>query len=194
MPPAFAGDHAKSKWGYLTGDVRQKNMPSATVHLESHADRQETWCDSVTIRTTEASQQEYPEAEITVTATPGREASCHSKYIPEARREMISGFPHPALAMRRPKRENFCSMQPQAVVVGSRSLRRDQRRQFAALRAGSSRLQATFHAPLDHETKYANEPVDLIPVPSGLSAYLLLIPLRGQEVCRKQAGIGHWGR
>jgi len=40
----------------------------------------------------------------------------------------------------------------------------------------------------------ANEPVDLIPVPSGLSAYLLLIPLRGQEVCRKQAGIGHWGR
>jgi len=37
-------------------------------------------------------------------------------------------------------------------------------------------------------------PVDLIPVPSGLSAYLLLIPLRGQEECRKQAGIGHWGR
>ena len=26
----------------------------------------------------------------------------------------------------------------------------------------------------------ANEPVDLIPVPSGLLAYLLLIPLRGQ--------------
>lgn len=23
MPPACAGDHAKSKWGYLTGDVRQ---------------------------------------------------------------------------------------------------------------------------------------------------------------------------
>ncbi len=48
----------------------------------------------------------------------------------------------------------------------------------------------------DHsnKTKNANEPVDLIPVPSGLSAYLLLIPLRGQEECRKQAGIGHWGR
>jgi len=42
--------------------------------------------------------------------------------------------------------------------------------------------------------KNANRPVDLIPVPSGLSAYLLLIPLRGQEECRKQAGIGHWGR
>jgi len=40
----------------------------------------------------------------------------------------------------------------------------------------------------------ANEPVDLIPVPSGLSAQLLLIPLRGQEQCRKQTGIGHWGR
>jgi hypothetical protein len=40
----------------------------------------------------------------------------------------------------------------------------------------------------------SNEPVDLIPVPSGLSAYLLLTPLRGQEECRKQAGIGHWGR
>jgi hypothetical protein len=23
MPPASAGDHAKSKWGYLTGDVQQ---------------------------------------------------------------------------------------------------------------------------------------------------------------------------
>ena len=44
------------------------------------------------------------------------------------------------------------------------------------------------------KTINANEPVDLIPVPSGLSAYLLLIPLRGQEECRKQAGIGHWGR
>jgi len=42
--------------------------------------------------------------------------------------------------------------------------------------------------------KNANDPVDLIPVPPGLSAYLLLIPLRGQEECRKQAGIGHWGR
>ena len=37
-----------------------------------------------------------------------------------------------------------------------------------------------------------NESVDLIPVPSGLSAYLLLIPLRGQEEFQKQAGIGHW--
>ena len=42
--------------------------------------------------------------------------------------------------------------------------------------------------------KNANGPVDLIPVPSGLSAWFLLIPLRGQEPCRKQAGIGHWGR
>jgi hypothetical protein len=40
----------------------------------------------------------------------------------------------------------------------------------------------------------ANRPVDLIPVPLGLSAYLLLIPFRGQEKCRKQAAIGHWGR
>ena len=40
----------------------------------------------------------------------------------------------------------------------------------------------------------ANEPVDLIPVPSGLTAWFLLIQLRGQEPCRKQAGIGHWGR
>jgi hypothetical protein len=47
---------------------------------------------------------------------------------------------------------------------------------------------------LDSIKKIANEPVDLIFVPSGLSAYLLLNPLRGQEECRKQAGIGHWGR
>ena len=49
-------------------------------------------------------------------------------------------------------------------------------------------------AAMKTQTKIPNEPVDLIPVPSGLSAYLLLIPLRGQEECRKQAGIGHWGR
>jgi len=35
--------------------------------------------------TTEARQKEYPEAGITTTAMPGRRASCHSKYIPEAR-------------------------------------------------------------------------------------------------------------
>jgi len=40
----------------------------------------------------------------------------------------------------------------------------------------------------------ADEPVDLIPVPPGLSAYLLLIPLRGQEEYRKQAVIPDWGR
>jgi len=39
-----------------------------------------------------------------------------------------------------------------------------------------------------------NERMHLIPVPSGLSACLLLIPLRGQEECRKQAGIGDAGR
>jgi len=47
---------------------------------------------------------------------------------------------------------------------------------------------------LSQTKQMANEPVDLIPVPSGLSAYLLLNPLRGQEECRKQAEIGHWGR
>ena len=31
MPPAFAGDHAKSKWGYLTGDVGQQNMRFSQV-------------------------------------------------------------------------------------------------------------------------------------------------------------------
>jgi len=40
----------------------------------------------------------------------------------------------------------------------------------------------------------ANEPVQQIAVPAGLSAWLLLIPLRGQEPCRKQAAIPDWGR
>jgi len=47
---------------------------------------------------------------------------------------------------------------------------------------------------LHSEAKMANGRIHLIPVPSGLSAYLLLIPLRGQEECRKQAGIGDAGR
>ena len=42
--------------------------------------------------------------------------------------------------------------------------------------------------------KNANERIHLIPVPSGLSACLLLFPLRRQEECRKQAGIGDAGR
>jgi len=36
--------------------------------------------------------------------------------------------------------------------------------------------------------------MEQIPVPSGLLACLLLIPLRGQETCQKQAGIPHRGR
>jgi len=40
----------------------------------------------------------------------------------------------------------------------------------------------------------ANRPVQQITVPSGLSARFLPVALRVQEPCRKQAGIGHWGR
>jgi len=36
--------------------------------------------------------------------------------------------------------------------------------------------------------------MEQIPVPAGLLAYLLLIPLRGQETRQKQAGIPHRGR
>ncbi len=50
----------------------------------------------------------------------------------------------------------------------------------------SSPAQLIFHPTSRHKKYIANRPVDLIPVPSGLSAYLLLIPLRGQEECRKQ--------
>jgi len=39
-----------------------------------------------------------------------------------------------------------------------------------------------------------NEPVQQITVPSGLLAWLLLVPLRGQKPCQKQAVIPDWGR
>jgi hypothetical protein len=81
-------------------------MPPAIAHFESDTDHQGLWRDAMRIRTTEASQKEYPEAEMTTAATPDRRASCHSKNIPEAWREMISGFPNPTLAIERPKREN----------------------------------------------------------------------------------------
>ena len=55
-------------------------------------------------------------------------------------------------------------------------------------------MRITNRVGLSWKNEMSNEPVDLIPVPSGLLAYLLLIPLRGQEECQKQAGIGHWGR
>ena len=40
----------------------------------------------------------------------------------------------------------------------------------------------------------SNRPVQQITVPSGLLAWLLLIPLRGQKQCQKQAVIPDWGR
>ncbi len=39
-----------------------------------------------------------------------------------------------------------------------------------------------------------NKSVHLIPVPAGLSAYLLRTPLRGQEPCQKHVAIPDWGR
>jgi len=40
----------------------------------------------------------------------------------------------------------------------------------------------------------SNRPVHQITVPSGLLAWLLLILLRGQKPCQKQAVIPDWGR
>jgi len=80
----------------------------------------------------------YPEAEITATATPDRDDLRHSKIIPEARREMISGFPNPALATVRPKIGYSRKMQQPTTLQKS------------------SRPQATFHAQSDHERKCAN--------------------------------------
>jgi hypothetical protein len=80
-------------------------MPPATAHFESHAPRQGIWLHAMRIRTTERLQPEYPETDIITTATRDRRVSCHSKNIPEARREIISGFPIPALATGRLKRE-----------------------------------------------------------------------------------------
>ena len=80
-------------------------MAPATAHFESNAARQGRCIDAMRIRTTEHLQQEYPEADITTTATPDRRASYHSNNIPEARREMITGLLIPALATARPKRD-----------------------------------------------------------------------------------------
>ncbi|MEI6277919.1 MAG: hypothetical protein WCQ16_00890 [Verrucomicrobiae bacterium] len=44
-------------------------MPPATADFESHADLQGIWHEAMTLRTTEAKQQEYPEAEITTIST-----------------------------------------------------------------------------------------------------------------------------
>jgi hypothetical protein len=84
----------------------------------------------------------YPEAEITATAATERRASCHSKNIPEARGEMISGFPIPALATVRPKKRY------------SRKLNSTLQR--------SARAQATLHSISDHEENIANRAVQLI--------------------------------
>jgi len=117
-------------------------MPPTIVHFETNADRQRIWCDAMTIRTTEAIQQEYPETAITTTGLPDPRAIIHSRNIPEARRDMISGFANPVLATLRPKSGYSRKMDS--------TLRR------------SARAQATFHASLDHEGKCANRAVQLI--------------------------------
>jgi len=150
---------AKSKWEQVIGDVRQKYMPPATPHFESHAPRQGIWCDAMTIRTTECLQQEYPEAGITATAMPDRRDSCHSKNIPEPRAEMISGCPNPALATARLKREYSSRMKPQAAIQLRRS--KAKRNTISSLR-DQKQAQATFHAIPDHEGKCANRAVQLI--------------------------------
>jgi len=63
------------------------------------------------------------------------------EYIPDPRPEMISGSPNPVLASRRQKRKNSSRM--------NSTLQR------------FSQTQATFHAPSDHERKYANRPMHL---------------------------------
>jgi|GEM_PF-1527024 len=128
--------------GQVTGDVRQKYMPPAMAHFESHTPRQGIWRDAMTIRTTEARQLEYPEAEITATAKPDRRDPSHSKHIPEAPLEMISGIPIPVLATRRLKMRYFKKM--------NSTLQRP------------AQAQASFHAIPDHEGKYANRAVQLI--------------------------------
>jgi len=113
---------------------------------------------------------------------PNRHASCHSKYIPETRFEMISGFANPALATGHLKRDNSSSMQPQADVDRSRYPHFDQRRQPAASWQGSA--QASFHAPLDHERKYANRAVQLI---AGRSNF------RAEATVARRSGTGDAG-
>jgi len=164
-------------------------MPQATAHFESDANRQGGCRDAMTIWTTEAIREIYPEAEITATDHTDRRAACHSKNIPESRPAMISGFPIPVLATARPKREYPGSMQSQADVDGSGFPRFDQRRQLAALRAGriSSRAQATIHAGADHERKSANRAMDRITMPAALLARRL----RSSLWCQKQVVIGH---
>jgi len=169
-------------------------MLPAIAHFESHAQRQGIWREAMRIRTTERLQPEYPEAEITAPASLDRKASRHSRNISEARHEKISGCPIPALATHRRKREYSSSMQPEADVDGSGFLRFDQRRQLAALRAGTSPAQATFQALPDHQGKNANRAMDRITMPSALWSCLLLIPLRGQDARQKQVVIRHRGR
>ena len=144
-------------------------MPPAIAHFEVRANCQGIWSKAMTIPTTEVRPPEYSEAEITTTAMTDHRAFCHSKNISEARLEMISRFPNPALATVRPKRENFNSMQPQADVDRARFPHFDQRRQLAATFQRPARAQASFHAPSDHERKCANKLVQLIAGPSGVS-------------------------
>ena len=166
----FVRSTRRASQRYLTRDVRSKYMAPATVHFESHALRQEIWGEAMRIRTTERLQPEYPEAEITSTAMPDRHASCHSKNIPEARRDMISGFPNPAVATVRPKR-GYSRMMKQPSTL--------QR---------SARAQATFHAISDHEENIANRAVQLIAGRSNFRVEATVVRRSGTGPAGRRAG------
>ncbi|MFA6271189.1 MAG: hypothetical protein WC657_08360 [Candidatus Paceibacterota bacterium] len=79
-------------------------MLSARVHFEINDSGQGGCCGAMRIRTTARWQQEYPEAAITMTGSPDRQALCHSRNIPEARIEMMPCFPHSVISTGRQKR------------------------------------------------------------------------------------------
>jgi hypothetical protein len=165
---AYFGPRRRSARHPVTLDVRQKYMPPAIAHFESRAPRQRIWRDAMRLQTTEASQKEYPEAAITPTAAPDRQAFCHSRNIPEARPDMITDFPIRALATGRPKRKYS--------------------RKMISTSQRSARAQATFHAISDHEENIANRPMDLTTGTQDVSigSAFDVRPLR-HRACKKQS-------
>ena len=98
--------HTRPRQWQVTADVRNQYMAPHIAIFESDADRRRICRRSMSMRTAESLQQEYPEAEITATAMPDRRAFCHSKNIPEARVAMIFSFPTPVIATSRRMRSS----------------------------------------------------------------------------------------
>ena len=131
---------------------------------------------------------------------------CHHPFDAESPTDVLRGCafqPRDAEMTAPISRDTYREMIPSEYVPPS-EIRPVSRRRYCLSSCGRpsprhtkpiQRKSSIFNSTTSEQcAKNANERIHLIPMPAALLSCLLLIPLRGQEPCQKQVGIGDAGR